>query len=80
MSRCVKTTLGLAGVHLIRFKPLSVRAASGSAVSHANVPLGTILRTAGWSSQCTFAKYYLKEMYNEGAFATTVFNSSLSVM
>ena len=48
MSRCVKTTLGLAGVDLIRFKPLSGRAASVSAVSHANFPLGTILRTAGW--------------------------------
>ena len=80
MSRCVKTTLGLAGVDLIRFKPLSVRAASVSAVSHANVSLGTIFRTAGRSSQCTFAKYYLKQMHNEGAFPTTVLNTSLSVM
>ena len=80
ISRWVKTTLGLAGVDLIRFKPHSVRAASASAASHANVPLATILRTAGWSSQSTFAKYYLKEMHKEGAYATTVLNTSLSVM
>ena len=59
----VKTTLGLAGVDLTRFKPHSIRAASSSAASQANVPLATILRTAGWSSECTFA--------------TTILNSSL---
>lgn len=74
------TSLGLAGVDLTRFKPHSVWAASASAASHENVLLGTILRTAGWSSQSTFAKYYPKEMHKEGAYATTVLNTSLSVM
>ena len=80
ISRWVKTTLALARIDLTRFKPHSVRAVFVSAASHANVPLGTILRTAGWSNQSTFAKYYLKEMHKEGAYATTVLNSSLSVL
>ena len=73
-------SLSLAGVDLTRFKPLSVWAASASATSHENVLLGTILRTAGWSSQSTFAKYHPKEIHKEGAYATTVLNTSLSVM
>ena len=77
ISRWVKTTLGLAGVDLTRFKPHSIRAASSSAASQANVPLGTILRTAGWSSECTFAQYYQKEVQKQGTYATTILNSSL---
>lgn len=80
ISPWVKTTLGLAGVDLTRFKPHSVWAASASAASHENVLLGTILHTASWSSQSTFAKYYLKEMHKEGTYATTVLNTSFSVM
>lgn len=80
VSRWVKTTLGLAGVDLTRFKPHSIRAASSSAASQASVPLGTILRTAGWSSHCTFAQYYQKEVHKQGDYATTVLNASVPVL
>jgi len=76
ISRWVKTTLGLAGVDLSRFKPHSIRAASSSAASQANVPLTTILRTAGWSSKCTFVQYYQKEGQKQGTYPTTILNSS----
>lgn len=56
----------MAGVDLTRFKPHSIRAASTSAASQVIVSLGTILRTAGWSSQCTFAQYYQKEVHKQG--------------
>lgn len=80
ISRWVKTTLGLAGVDLTRFKPHSIRAASSSAASQASVPLATILRTAGWSSECTFAQYYQKEVHKQGTSATTILDSSLSTL
>lgn len=80
ISRWVKTTLGLAGVDLTRFKPHSIRAASSSATSQANVPLATILRTAGWSSEFTFAQYYQKRGAQTGTYATTILNSSLSTL
>ena len=76
----VKTTLGLAGVDLTRFKPHSIRAASSSAASQASVPLATILRTAGWSSECVFAQYYQKEVHQQGTYATTLLNTSLSTL
>ena len=77
ISRWVKTTLGLAGVDLTRFKPHSIRAASSSAASQAKVPLATILRTAGWSSEYTFVQYYQKEVQTQGTYATNILNSSL---
>ena len=77
ISRWVKTTLGLAGVDLTRFKPHSTRAASSSAASQAKVPLATILRTAGWSSEYTFVQYYQKEVQTQGTYATNILNSSL---
>ena len=80
VSSWVKTTLGLAGVDLTRFKPHSIRAASTSAASRISVPLGTILRTAGWSNQCTFAQYYQKEVHKQGDYATRILNTSLSAL
>ena len=80
VSRWVKTTLGLAGVDLTRFKPHSIRAASISAASRISVPLGTILRTAGWSNQCTFAQYYQKEVHKQGDYVTRILNTPLSAL
>ena len=80
VSRWVKTTLGLAGVDLTRFKPHSIRAASTSAASQVSVPLATINRTAGWSNQCTFALYYQKEVHKQGDYATRTLNASLSAL
>ena len=58
VSRWIKSTLGLAGIDISRFKPHCVRASSTSAASLAKVLLDAILRTAGWLRHCTLAKYY----------------------
>ena len=55
-----KTTLELSGIDSSRFKPHSIRSASASAAAVAKVLVDTILRTAGWSAHCSFAKYYKK--------------------
>ena len=80
VSRWVKTTLGLTGVDLTDFKPHSIRAASTSAASRMIVPLETILHTAGWSNQCTFAQYYQKEVHKQGDYATRILNTSPSAL
>ena len=51
-----KTTLELSGFDSSRFKPHSIRSASASAAAVAKVLVDTILRTAGWSGHCSFAK------------------------
>ena len=60
VSRWVKQTLASAGVNMNIFTPHSTRSASTSTAMAANVPISTILKTAGWSRQCTFAKFYNK--------------------
>ena len=80
VSRWVKITLGLAGVDLTRFELHSIRAESTSAASQVRVPLATILHTAGWSNQCTFALYYQKGVHKQGDYATRILNASLSAL
>lgn len=77
ISRWVKTTLGLAGIDLARFKPHSVRAASSSSAAQARVPVETILKTAGWSTQCTFSKFYNKPIKKQGELATALLDSAV---
>lgn len=60
IARWVKTVMDLAGLDTQIFTPHSVRSASTSAALKANVPLQTILSTAGWTRNSTFAKYYNK--------------------
>lgn len=59
ISRWIKHTLCSAGIDTSIFTPHSTRAASTSA-AFSRVPLDTILKTAGWESQCTFRKFYNK--------------------
>ena len=81
VSRWAKTTLGLAGVDLTRFKSHSIRAASTSATSRISVSLGTILRTAGWPKKhCTFDQYYPKEVHKQGDYSARILNTSLSAL
>ena len=62
ISRWVKQTLTDAGIDTKLFKPHSTRAASASAAFARATPLQTILRTAGWRTECTFSKYYNKQI------------------
>jgi hypothetical protein len=60
----VKQTMKSAGIDTSTFTPHSMRSASTSAAVRANVPLNTILATAGWSRESTFRKYYDKPLCN----------------
>ena len=60
-----------AGLHVSEFSPHSTRAASVSAAHRASVNLDDILKTAGWSSECCFAKYY-KPKVKASSFANAV--------
>lgn len=60
ISRWIKTVLSLAGIDISVFKAHSTRSASTSAACDLGVPISDILDTAGWSSDCTFAKHYNK--------------------
>jgi len=62
IARWVRRVLVEAGINMSIFTPHSVRSAATSAMKKARVPLSTILATAGWSSEKTFAKYYNKDI------------------
>lgn len=62
ISRWIKTVLEKAGIDMNMFTPHSTRAASMSAAYRANVPIATIMKTAGWSNVSTFSKFYQKAL------------------
>ena len=64
-----------AGLDLSIFTPHSTRSASTAKAKSGNIPLATILKTAGWSRESTFANYYDKPITNEGVFADAVRNT-----
>ena len=66
VSRWLRTMMREAGVDTSVFSPHSVRAASVSAAKASQVPISTILDTAGWSNAKTFAKYYNKKIKEFG--------------
>lgn len=68
ISRWIKTVLKMAGIDISVFTPHSTRSAAMSAASRSNVPLATILKTAGWSSESTFAKFYNKPIQDGALF------------
>ncbi len=69
IARWIKETLKLAGIDTSIFTPHSTRAAS---TSQAKVPLATILRTAGWSKDCTFRKFYKKPVSGNSDFGLSL--------
>ena len=72
IARWIKLTLKLAGIDTDIFTPHSTRGAASSAARRANVPIDTILKTAGWSSSSTFAKYYNKPLAKGGEFGRKI--------
>ena len=60
LSRWIKDVLYEAGIDIDVFKAHSTRAAASSRARQDNVNVDDILKTAGWSSRHTFAKYYDK--------------------
>ena len=66
ISRWIKVVMCRAGLDVEIFSPHTVRGASTSAAARAQVPIETILATAGWSKECTFRKYYMKPVNDGG--------------
>ena len=61
-----------AGLDVSKFSPHSTRAASVSTAHRASINLDDILKTAGWSSECCFAKYCNKPIVTASSFANAV--------
>ena len=76
IARWIKTVLLNAGIDMSIFTPHSTRVAASSAASKASVPLHTILKTAGWSRESTFAKYYNKPLNCQEQFANSILSKT----
>ena len=75
VSNWVRKLMRNAGINLAQFTPHSTRAASTSAALEANVPISTILNTAGWSQESTFRKFYAKPVQRSAEFANSILSA-----
>jgi hypothetical protein len=74
ISRWIKQVLGEAGVDVSVFGAHSTRHAATSAADASGVSIDTIRKTAGWTSGSqTFAKFYRRQLTDDGIFARSVF-------
>lgn len=74
ISNWIKTVLIMAGIDMKTFTPHSTRGAVTSKVS-GRVPIGTVLKTAGWSKDCVFRKYYKRPITNDSSFSNEALNT-----
>jgi site-specific recombinase XerD len=72
ISRRIKYNLRVAGIDTSNVLPHSVRSSAASAAVRAHVPIDTVLRTAGWSKENTFTKYYKKSITKDTLFSDTI--------
>lgn len=70
--RWIQSVMKAAGIDVSVFKPHSVRTAATSKAKANNASLDEIMKTAGWSSAATFAKYYDKQIESDVTFSDTV--------
>lgn len=77
LARWLRETMAISGVDVFYYKAHSTRAASVSAAKVNSLPLENILRTAGWSSESTFAKFYNKPITQpEKTYAASILSST----
>ena len=77
ISRWIKQVMSDAGIDVGQFAPHSTRSAATSCAKRVQVPLDSILRTAGWKKQCVFRKYYDKPVSDESKFSTAILKTQL---
>ena len=65
-----------ANIDIEKFKAQCVRSASTNAAISMNVPIDTVMKTAGWSRESTFSKYYKKPLLNDKIFGTRLLDKS----
>lgn len=78
LSHWIKDVLSQAGIDMNCFSPHSTRSASCSAAAASNVPIDTVLRTAGWKRENTFRKFYNRPVSNDSRFSDNVLSKSFA--
>lgn len=73
--RWTRTVLIKSGIDVNIFKPHSTRAASTTAANVRNVPMSTILKTAGWKKDCMFRKFYKKPIVMDKSYSENLLNA-----
>ena len=77
VSRWVKQVLQSAGIDITKYSAHSCRAASTSNVKVKGLNIAEIMRSAGWSTASTFARFYDKPVSNTSAnFGSVLLNPS----
>ena len=71
LAKWIKKTLAISGIDMNMFCPHSIRGASTSALV-GRIPIETILRTAGWTKDCTFRKFYNRPITNNSDFSNSM--------
>ena len=72
VKRWIKMIMDNAGIDTSKFKAYSTRSASTSKAVAVSTPIDCILKTAGWSRQSTFAKFYNKNIVTEQSFSENI--------
>lgn len=72
IARWIKTILAKAGVDIRIFKAHSTRSASASKANNCGMPVSEILQKIGWSNEETFARFYKKQIGNQGNIGQTL--------
>lgn len=65
IARWIKSVLSASGIDTDKYKAHSTRSASTSAAFYQGIPIQTIMNAAGWTNECTFRRFYQKEVQNE---------------
>lgn len=70
ISRWIKATLVDAGIDTSKYSAHSTRLASTSAAKANSISIATIMKSAGWSQESTFTKFYNKPVEPQENFGT----------
>ena len=76
VGRWVKDYLSLAGIDSRIFSAHSTRGAASSKAAKMGVPIDSILKTANWSRQSTFSRFYHRDLQNHDV-VDAVFQTSV---
>ena len=68
----MQSVMQSAGMDVIIYKPHSVQSAAAFKAKANHATLDEIMKTAGWSSAATFAKFYDKEIVSDVTFSDAV--------
>ena len=76
LTRWINIIMKAAGINTDVYKTHSTRAASASAANSHSIPVDLILKTVGWSQECTFCSYYKKPVNSDSElYGRTILNT-----